>query len=124
MASTFCEQQLGADVFILLNPSSSSCLHPPGTFTILDSSSSWRQGEFPGDQPTERGRDGRGREDRGAGDTGVPSPHAHPPISPCNAGGQKTPCGEALCSTWCLVPLLAPLIYIDHQYDNYIHLQI
>lgn len=24
----------------------------------------------------------------------------------------------------CFVPLLAPLIYIDHQYDNYIHLQI
>lgn len=24
----------------------------------------------------------------------------------------------------CFVPLLAPLIYIGHQYDNYIHLQI
>lgn len=24
----------------------------------------------------------------------------------------------------CFVPLLAPLIYTDHQYDNYIHLQI
>lgn len=52
------------------------------------------------------------------GDVG---PLCSPAVSPCAAGGQETPCGETPCSTQCSVPLL---IYIDHQYDNYIHLQI
>lgn len=106
MASTFCEQQLGADVFILLNPSSSSCLHPPGTFTILDSSSSWRHGEFPGDQPMERGRDGRGGEGRIEGQVTQVSPHPMPthPLPLAMQVGRKLFVGRlyAQLGAWCL----------------------
>lgn len=55
------------------------------------------------------------------GDVG---PLSSPAVSPCAAGGQETPRGETPRSAQCSVPLLALLIYIDHQYDNYIHLQI